>query len=193
MSLISASLGLLWFAVFWLLTRDRQNSAGLTLIGIGASLITVTIAVFPRLNGYEHDSFWTLTPIGRTGVIAISSIGIIGVFTLINWLTSLVLKTRRQVSATAWLLFNLAAGWGLFGAVFSLSPQVFYTFYQFTFSGLPNQWVIDTLFDTARLQTIAAIPIGGSLSDHLAGMTLWAIIPFTIWRHLRHWWQGQIS
>lgn len=194
MTVISASLSLLWLAGFWLLTRDRVGTIRLTLAGLAACMVAVCIAASDvqaaALAGYPSDSFWTLSWAGRAGVVAISTIGIAFIFLALAWKTKLILRIKTQISATAWFLFDLAAGWAIFGVIHTVSPQAFYTFYRLIFDALPNQWVIDTFFDSDRLQLIASLPANGSLADHLAGIALWAIIPFTTWLHLRHWWRG---
>ena len=194
MTLFSASICALWMAAFWMLTRDRMNTIGQTLIGIAASLIAVCLASASVqsaiLIGYPTDSFWTLDSFGRSGVIAISSIGILAIFLALAWKTRLTLGVKLQISGTAWLVFDIAIGWLIFGIIHTVSPQVFYTFYQFIFASLPNQWVIDTLLDADKLQSIAALSPTGTLADHLAGVALWAIVPFTVWLHLQHWWRG---
>lgn len=194
MTYLSASLSVLWLAAFWMLTRDRLDNHRLTLAGIGASILAVLIAVThvqqATLAGYPTDSFWTLSLIGRTGVIAISAIGITLIFYGLAWKTAILLRLKSQVSATAWVIFDLAAGWLVFGVIYSVSPQIFYTFYRMIFDYLPNQWVIDTALDTEKLHMIAQLSASGNMSDHMAGVALWAILPFTAWLHLRDWWRG---
>jgi hypothetical protein len=194
MTLLSASLALLWLAVFWLLTRDRVMGRSLVLIGIVASFVAVILATTNLWDaiaaGYPSDSYWTLKPGGRTGVLVISLTGITLMFYLFARKTQIVLRIKREVSGTAWALFDIAFGMLVFGVIHTVSPQIFYTFYRFIFTDLPNQWVIDSAFDATALQSIAALPVDGNLASHLAGITLWAIIPFTLWMHMQHWWRG---
>lgn len=194
MTILTASLSLLWLAAFWLMTRERPDNRALTGVGVLASILTVVIAANSLhsaiVSGYPADSFWTLATGGRLGVVAISTLGLAGMFAGLAWKTRQILRIKTQISATAWMLFDIAAGCLIFGIIHTISPQAFYSFYRLIFSNLPNQWVIDTIFDTERLQTIAALPASGSMADHLAGVILWSIIPFTGWLHLRHWWRG---
>lgn len=193
MTLLSASLAMIWLAVFWLLSRDRIMRPTLIVTGIIAHFIAVTIAAAPQLSimsAYPDDSLWTLDLAGRAGVLAISGLGIAAMFILFALKTRVVLRLKHQVSGTAWALFDVALGLLFFGVIHTVSPQVFYTFYRFIFAGLPDQWVIDGWFDAGQLQTIAALAADGNLAGHLAGVTLWAIIPFTLWLHLHHWWRG---
>jgi hypothetical protein len=194
MTLFSASLALLWLAVFWLLTRDRVMGRSLVLIGIVASFGAVMLASANLWDaiaaGYPSDSYWTLKTGGRTGVLLISLTGITLMFYLLARKTRFILRMKRQVSGTAWALFDIAFGMLVFGVIHTVSPQIFYTFYRFIFSELPNQWVIDSVFDTATLQSIAMLAPDGNLASHLAGITLWAIIPFTLWMHMQNWWRG---
>jgi hypothetical protein len=157
----------------------------LAIVVIASPSIWASIA-----DGYPGDSFWTLSATGRIGVLAISTIGLTCIFALCAKKTKLILRVKRQVSGTAWALFDIAIGLILFGVVYSVSPQIFYGLYRRLIPNLPAQWVVDSVFDVDRLQIIAAIPINGSLADHLAGVALWAIIPFTIWMHMHRWWRG---
>lgn len=192
MTAVSVTAALIWAAVFWSLSRGRILNWRLVLAGIGASFGAVITIAAQRLQvttGYPSDSFWTLGLGGRAGVIAISLTGIIAMFCLLAVKTQFILRVKRQISGTAWALFDCAAGLLIFGVIHTVSPQIFYSFYRLVFTGLPTQWVIDGLFDATRLQIIAGLSVEGSLADHLAGVTLWAIIPFTLWLHLHHWWR----
>ena len=194
MTILSVSLSTLWLATFWLISRDRLDSRALLAAAVFASILTIAIAATELhgaiLTGYPTDSFWTLEAGGRLGVIAISTVGLGCMFAGLAWKTKQVLRIKAQASATAWMLFDTAIGCLIFGVIHTVSPQVFYSFYRLIFSNLPKQWVIDTIFDAERLQIIATLPASGSMADHLAGMILWSIIPFTGWLHLRHWWRG---
>lgn len=194
MTALSAALAFLWAAVIWLLTRDKPLRFGLVLFGTWMSIVGVVISLPPLWDairaGYPTDSFWTLGVGGRLGVIALSAVGISATFLCLAWKTSLILRFRRGPTATAWALIDIAIGLFIFAVVFSVSPQAFYSFYRLIIPGLPQQWVIDGLLDQDRLKMIAIVTSGGSLADHLAGVALWATVPFTAWLHLRFWWRG---
>lgn len=194
MTLLSSALALLWFAVFWLLTRDRRQGVGLMIWGAWACITAIALAaavIWPAIAaGYPQDSFWTLDTFGRIGVAAISGIGISLIFLALAMKSRIILRFRRGPTATAWALIDIAIGLLAYGVIFSLSPQIFYSFYRMIFANLPQQWVIDGVLDQDRLKMIAVMAPGGSLADHLAGVTLWAILPFTAWLHMRCWWRG---
>jgi hypothetical protein len=155
------------------------------------AVVIAAAAIWPQVQaGYPQDSYWTLGWAGRAGVLAISAIGIAVFFAGIAVKTRVILRWKRQATTTAWALIDIAIGLLMFGVLFSISPQVFYSFYLLIFQGLPQQWVIDGLLDTDRLKMIAKMDPLGSLADHLAGITLWAVVPFTVWLHLRFWWRG---
>jgi len=176
------------------MSRDRSDTVQITLIGALASMIAVGLAtagIWPQIQaGYPQDSYWTLGWTGRAGVAAISACGIAGFFLVMARKTRIILNWKRQATSTAWALIDVAVGLLMFAVLYSTSPQVFYSFYRLIFPDLPQQWVIEGLLDTARLKMIAEMNPAGSLSDHLAGITLWAILPFTAWLHLRFWWRG---
>ena len=194
MTILSASLSTLWLAAFWLLTRDRATTLALTLAATIACMISIAIAstsIWASITaGYANDSYWTLSKGGRIGVLAISTVGLALFFVSLAWKSRIILGLRAQISATAWVLFDIAFGWLAFGVLHTISPQLFYSFYRLIFDYLPNQWVIDSILDVETLSLIAQLSSGGSLSDHLAGVALWAIVPFTLWLHLRYWWRG---
>jgi hypothetical protein len=174
-----------------MLSRDRAFGWRLLIIAVIACALAVCIAAANLWPGeYPQDSFWTLSTSGRIGVVAISSIGIGLVFALLAWKTRRILRIKAQISATAWTLFDIAIGVVLFGVIHTVSPQIFYSFYRLIFPNLPNQWVIDAIWDADGLRAVATLAEGGTLADHLAGIVLWAIVPFTGWLHLRHWWRG---
>lgn len=194
MTAVSTSLSVLFLAGFWVLSRDRVLGWQIVVVGALVCCVSVIIAAanlwVPITQGYPNDSFWTLSTAGRIGVLSISAIGISFVFVCLAWKTRLILRIKSQASGTAWALCDTAFGLLFFGVVHTVSPQVFYSFYHLIFDALPNQWVINNLFDTTRLQAIATLAPTGNLADHLAGIVLWAIFPFTIWLHLRNWWRG---
>lgn len=194
MTLLSSALALLWFAVFWLLTRDRPQGVGLMILSAWACILAIALAaavIWPAIAaGYPQDSFWTLDTFGRIGVATISGIGISLIFLALALKSRIILRFRRGPTATAWALIDIAIGLLAYGVIFSLSPQIFYSFYRMIFANLPQQWVIDGVLDQDRLKMIAVMAPGGSLADHLAGVTLWAILPFTAWLHMRCWWRG---
>lgn len=80
---------------------------------------------------YAGDSFFTLTPGGQAGLVALS--GVLGLAMV--WLTWWL--TRRRGIA-----IRLAVWAVLFVAYLWLSPQVYYFYYRLIIDGLPLQWVI---------------------------------------------------
>lgn len=194
MSWISLAVSAVWVAGFWAMSRDRSDTWTITMIGVVASLLAVGLAavhVWPQVRaGYPNDSFWTLNWYGRIGVVAISLVGCMLIFSVIAAKTRVIFRVKSQATNTAWLLIDLALGLALFAVVYSVSPQAFYSFYRLIIPGLPQQWVIDGWLNPDRLAQVAQLLPGGSLSDHLAGIMLWAIVPFTVWLHMRSWWRG---
>lgn len=194
MTALSLGLAAVWIAAFWVMSRESSDTLAIALVAGVASMIGVGFAaapLWPRvLAGYPSDSFWTLGWAGRAGVVAISGVGIAALFAVLTVKTRVILRVKQQATNTAWVLIDLALGLALFAVIYSVSPQVFYAFYRLIIPGLPQQWVIDGAFDVTRLAAIARIGAEGSLSDDLAGVTLWAIVPLTLWLHLRDWWRG---
>lgn len=176
-------LSLTWTFIIWGITLRLSNNsariywlvpASFAAVFLGAPEVWHTIGA-----GYPHDSFWTLAWGGRIAVVAVSTLGFAGIFVILSWKT----QYFQQLPTALALPLDILAGVLIYGAVYTISPQVFYTLYQQIFPGLPNQIVVTTLFDTAQLVKIAQLAQGGSLSDHLAGVGLWAILPFTLWHY----------
>ena len=80
---------------------------------------------------YSEDSFYTLGTYGRLAVIGVS----LGMFAVLLALGYVLAKARKGV-------VRIAIGMFLFWIFVWLSPQVYYTLYQFLFEGLPRQWVV---------------------------------------------------
>lgn len=166
---------LAWIAAFWRWSRAWTAPLYIVVVAGFLAAIIVHPVMWPRiLMGYPGDSFWTLGVSGRLGVLAISLIGLGLLF------TALGLKSRRiagRIPASIDTVINLI----IFSVTYSVSPQVFYTLYLLLFDGLPHQWVISGPFNISQIWAAIVIKDEGTLSDDLAGLTFWAIIPVTFW------------
>jgi len=168
------------FAV-WATIRGRAARLRLLLVLVPAALFCVFVGSpnlwAQSLAGYPNDSFWDLGTFGRTGVILISSLGLLALFLLIG---RIAIWLRGRMGGRGFVP-ALLIGWGIYGLVYSLSPQAFYTLYQVIFPDLPAQIVVKHLVDFERLIRVARLSEGGSLSDHLAGVALWGIGIYVGW------------
>lgn len=132
-------------------------------------------------TGYAGDSFWTLDAKGRAGVMVIAAVGL----SLVFWAITAKTKAWAPHFGTAFLPVDIGLGWIIFAVAFAVSPQVFYIFYQLHFDGLPQQWVISGPKSVARLAEAIDLRNAGQISDDLAGVVFWAIVPYTLWCHIR--------
>lgn len=183
MSLLAAFVSLSWTAAIWWRVHDLARHWRLTLALIPAAGLAVVLAS-PALwqaamGGYPGDSFWTLPGTGRWGVILISTGGLVAVFMLLAAKSRAFTRWPAVIAIPA----DVITGIAIYGVIHTISPQVFYSFYLLIFPDLPQQIVIRTFFDTDRLFDIAQLSVDGTLSDHLAGVGLWAVLPFTLWQH----------
>ncbi len=181
MALIGPILSLILFGVIVGQVRRAPPYWAQTLCLIVPACMMVIIAL-PSVffdTGYANDSLWTLGLGGRIGVVAISSFGLMAVFSVI------AMKSNRlaRLPQPAAIPLDIVAGLLVYCIAFWLSPQLFYSFYQLIFPDLPAQIVIKSPIDLDRLRDIIIPKHGGSLSDHLAGVGFWAVIPFTLWLH----------
>ena len=132
-------------------------------------------------HGYPNDSFWTLTAAGRLGVIAIASSGLIATFLFIAAKTNLVkqLPISRFIIVPCDLIFGAV----VYILVDTVSPQVFYAFYQTIFPDLPRQIVVTGLPDWEDFRRLISFDEDPSMAGHLRAVGFWAICPFTLWLH----------
>ena len=162
--------------------------------GMVASLIAVGLAaasIWPKvLGGYPDDLFWSLGIVGQIGAVGTSVLGVAVLFSLLAWKTRLILRIKRQATGTAWALIDLALGLALAAVALSIASQVVSAFHLLSIPSLPQAFVLQDWINTTWLSRIARLPADAALADHAAGVVLWAILPFTIWLHLRDWWQG---
>lgn len=192
MLVLAVTLSLIWMLLFWRVTRYPSQSLGKLLLGVAASFIAVFLSS-PELwqslyNANRPDGFYDLNTIGRSGVILISMTSIIVFFVLLIYKTRWILRhTKANLTARIFaLIADCLISLALFGFLFSLTPQLYYTLYQFVFTDLPNQIVIKSFFNWEKLITIAQLKADDTFSSQLAGSTLLAIIPFITWLHGMH-------
>lgn len=120
---------------------------------------------------YANDSFLTLGLMGQIGLIGVSSV-----------LTALALWIAwRATRGRAWHNRILIALGVLF--VFQwLSPQVYYTYYQAIFDGLPWQIVINKPPDLRDFYDVLFFRGPTTLSAHGQGVLGWALILIALLR-----------
>ena len=127
------------------------------------------------MNGYDGDSFFTLSQAGQVGLLVLTVILSIGLIWLIwrlgrrcRWLPSVV------IGLSAYLVFS----W--------LSPQIYYAYYLVYFDDLPVQWVIrwpPNVLNALQEFTFTSRP---SLAAHGRGILGWLCIAAAL--APRQWW-----
>jgi len=114
---------------------------------------------------YEGDSFYTLTLLGRVGLVILSCV----LALVLLWLAA---KVMRWLPLAARIVLALLLCYGFVW----LSPQIYYTYYMTLFEGLPWQVVvknpppIKTLWDHMSFQGPT------NMSAHSQGALGWALI-----------------
>ncbi|MBA4782582.1 MAG: hypothetical protein H2045_05125 [Rhizobiales bacterium] len=192
MHALAIPLGLAFLLIFWRVSRGQKPGIQLHAATLLVSLIAVFVSV-PALwqalyEGYPKDSFFTLKTSGRLGVLAISSTAIMVFFQILTQKTGYLLhwSDRRDASTLTRLCIfigDCVSGIALFIAGIWVLPQAFYGFYRILIPNLPQQIVIKPSPDFERLADILQLQSDGSLSQHLTGITFYAVILFTAFLH----------
>jgi len=117
---------------------------------------------------YDGDSFYTLTWIGRIGLVILSVTMTLAVL----WLaTSLMKRVAWPVRLTIALVLFFAWVW--------LSPQVYYTYYMTLFEGLPWQIVVKDPPGVGHLLGMLSFTGAANLSAHSQGVLGWLLLVLT--------------
>jgi hypothetical protein len=185
--LLGGWLSLFWLAIVWWMTLDKPANTTTTSYIALASMFAVVLnspGIWLALaNGYAGDSFATLGMFGKAGVILISTAGLAAIYAISGAKSKRVL--RDQPTRPALVVLDVIVSIGIFGLVYAISPQVFYTFYQFLIPDLPDQTVLRWPLAVEQFRTAIAMSPSGSLHNHLAGIGWLGIVPFTLWFHAR--------
>lgn len=118
---------------------------------------------------YDGDSFFTLSLMGRVGLIALSAL-LTAVTIWLSWrLAGRIGRRRRLVTR---VLIALAALY-----LFTwLSPQIYYGYYLMIFDGLPLQVVVGPPPSPATVAQHLTFQSNATLSDHGKGALGWLLI-----------------
>ncbi len=114
---------------------------------------------------YEGDSFFTLGPAGRAGLLAVSAALAAATLLALRRLG----RGRRPAARALWAL-------GLFWGFVWLSPQVYYLYYQAIIPGLPWQAVIRAPPGPRAIGELLVFAARPTLSDHGKGALGWALL-----------------
>ncbi len=185
--LLGGWLSLFWLAIVWWMTLDNNYNISTTAYIALASLFAVVLNSpgiwFALGRGYPGDSFATLSLFGQAGVILISTLGLAGIYAICAAKSRRLLRDQETRAVLA--LLDCFVSVVIFGLVYAISPQIFYTFYQVIFPELPNQTVLRLPLAIEQFREALALRPDGSLSSHLAGIGWLGIVPFTLWFHAR--------
>lgn len=122
---------------------------------------------------YAEDSFLTLSMIQRFGLVFLS-------MALFSLMVFIFRRVVRKSSAILRILTAIA----LFFLFVWLSPQIYYTYYQLIFDGLPVQIVIKAPPSPVRLGKILLFQ-EMTLSGHSKALLGWVLIILAIWPQKR--------
>lgn len=119
---------------------------------------------------YADDSFFTLAPAARAGLVLLS--GLLGL--------GCILILRALAARLPRALARAGAAGLVFWAFLWLSPQVYYLYYLAIFDGLPVQWVISA--PPGLHEVLDALVLAGpaSLADHARAALGWALVVYAI-------------
>jgi len=121
---------------------------------------------------FAEDSFFSLSLLGRTGLLILS----LALAALTLYICAKLCKNKR-------LIWRLAIALVLLFLFIWLSPQIYYSYYLLLFEGLPIQIVIKTPPTPIRVLNILFFSFEQNLSAYSIGLLGWALI-FTALRPL---------
>ncbi len=187
-ALLPSALVGLWAAVVWRLwvrsfapprsVLHPARIAGLAGVCLVAVVLGAPSLWLAALGGYAGDSFYTLDPAARAGLIVLSA-----ALVLALWWTAAAksvllhrLAGARSIPAALAALADVLASLVLLALAVGLAPQLYYAYYRIVIPGLPAQWVVREWFDWQTLLRVAALSPDASLSDHLTGITFWVVM-----------------
>lgn len=131
-------------------------------------------------TAYSGDSFYTLSTLSAIGLTFISLILSTALITLswvkTNYLTNL-LDAKRRVHG---MFVDLSLTVVLFWACVTVVPQIYYLYYRQIISGLPDQWVVQSILLPNQMGDLFVLDVSDSLADHYTGLVLWLLILNTI-------------
>jgi len=119
---------------------------------------------------YEGDSFYTLTWIGRVGLVMLS----VAMTLLLLWLAWALMKRMP-------LPFGILLALVLFFGFVWLSPQIYYTYYMTLFEGLPWQIVVKSPPSANTLFKLLTFRGPANLSAHSQGVLGWLLLVMSLW------------
>ncbi len=123
---------------------------------------------------YEGDSFYTLTLLGRTGLILLS--------TAMAFITiGLFLKVSSRYSKSVGVGLAIV----FLGLFVSLSPQFYYTYYMLIFEGLPVQSVIRKPPGPVEIFQFLTFTEDATFSKHAKGVLGWVLIVLALRKRTR--------
>lgn len=121
---------------------------------------------------YDTDSFFTLSLVGRIGLLAVSLTMAITWVWLFLRLTRRVLISIQFVIALVFLWFFV---W--------LSPQLYYLYYLLLFEGLTLQNVVSQPPSAADILTLLLFIDGANFSNHGKGVLGWVLLLSVVLRN----------
>ncbi len=114
---------------------------------------------------YDGDSFYTLTGLGRIGLVILS----VTMTLILLWVAAMLMKRLP-------LPFRIIVAAVFFFGFVWLSPQIYYTYYMTLFEGLPWQIVVKDPPSLNRLYKLMTFRGHATLSAHSQGILGWLFL-----------------
>ena len=114
---------------------------------------------------YAHDSFHTLTLLGKLGLVSLSLV-----------LTAAIMLGAWRAMARVSVIPRIGVAVSLFYFFVWLSPQIYYGYYLILFDNLPLQIVIKAPPNPTQLIELLAFQGAATLSAHSLALLGWALI-----------------
>ena len=183
--LLASALVGLWTGLLWHNWTDNNGTElrHATVAGWVTAVLAASTVWSAVLNGYAGDSFFTLTPWPRVGLVVLSAALILALFWLSAAKSAALYRAgaKLRVPSLVVLATDLVASAALMAGAVWLSPQIYYTYYRLLLPDLPSQWVLSGWVAVETLGWQVRLSPDASLADHLVGLTFWSLLVTTCW------------
>ena len=169
------------------LTRQAESRRFTDVTAAALLVLTWHPNVWVRFTqGYPGDSIFTLSLFGRVGLIALTVLLVLLLITLSQLKSRWLQHAPRTWSGSGvtMMVFDVMLTTLLFIMALTLVPQLYYSYYQLLFEGLPQQWIVKPL-PLASIWHSVRVPREASMALHTIGLCGWWLLIVVVLSWLR--------